>query len=112
MTKEFLEKEVQKYVEEEEGEVKVDWEGIKNKKSSGEYSPEFEDILSRHLLDLGVLSQRKKGNYGVFGCGICLDPVLYIGPGMRLYFTEREEAERYEEGMYSDTLYETGIREL
>jgi len=105
----MFKKEIEGYVKVDGDKIEVNWRKIRNKSMKGEWCPRFEQELTEHLLELGVLSRMDKDNFGVFGTGVCLDPKTEFS---MLYFTKKEYAESYRDGKFSNAFYDVGIRAL
>ena len=70
--------------------MEVDWENFRKLEDNGNQN--LYKNVSDILVKTGVMSDHSKGNYGVIGEGILLNPKRNI---FSLYFTKKEDAIKY-----------------
>lgn len=85
----------------------VDWEKYIKFRRPG--SRCLEDSAARLLIDLGVLSTSTKGNYGLIGRGMELNPRYDIGAA---YFIQKEDAVKFKDVECSNAIYSNLVQYL
>jgi len=93
-------------IQKENGRVIPRWEEINKLRSGRDGSPHggLYHATIRALVDVGVLSLREKGTYGLMVGGMLAGPLF--SNMIVCYFTEREEAERYEQVVLANAQYD------
>jgi hypothetical protein len=97
----YDQKDLEKLVDEVDGKLRVNWEIYDKMTERREY-----DTAVCALLELGILSFREKGNYGLIGGGTVLNPSTV---GSSIYFTQKEDALAYKKAQYSGAIYRISL---
>lgn len=95
------------------GNILVDWKRLVEMDRTAREGTQSETILYGtydHLLEIGVLSLKAKGNFQVTGGGVFLNPRSHgLIP---LYFTKKGDAEAYVKAKCERTQYEVNISKI
>lgn len=103
---------LEKYVKEECGQIKVDWKKLiemRQRGSGDNYPEEWNDVLC-YLEIKGVLTyDSKRGSFLLVGYGMDISPV---DSSAKYHFARREDAEEYKKHEYENTRYHVKIARL
>jgi hypothetical protein len=93
----YLKQAIEQYVKSADGKPVVDWKFI----HTG-----FKREICDHLLNIGILSGKTSGNYGLVAQGGLLNPSL---GSIILYFTREEDAKNYREASVEKPVYKINL---
>jgi hypothetical protein len=100
-------------VREDGGKITVDWKKIAEmEKTAREGTPSATLLYGTydHLIELGILSLKPRGNYQLTGSSIVLNPRSH---GLiQVYFTRKGDAEAWKEARFGRAQYTINISKL
>jgi len=103
---------LEKYVKEENGQIRVDWKKLlemKQSRGGDDYPQEWSDVLYYLEIKQVLTPEFKGGSFFLVGCGMDISPVDGSG---KYHFTRREDAEEYKKYEYGNAQYSVKIARL
>jgi len=100
---------LEKYVKEENGQIKVDWKELlemRQSRNGDDYPQEWNDVLYYLEIKKVLTPEFKMGSFFLFGCGMDISPIDSSG---KYHFARREDAEEYKKHEYGNALYSVSI---